>query len=235
MATFLLVHGSFVGGWIWQPTARLLRQAGHTVYAPSSDGCAERKAAVRAGITVTTAAQELAELVFYEDLKDVVLVGTSTGGLILEKLATLVPDRLQRLVFLDALVPMPGESIKDIVKRPDAPPYGLTAFTRAPTREDLENGLFAGLTGAVKVWAMDRSTPHPLGLSDAQPGELDDFWAGSWHAAVIRCTESRNPPESHQRRTSETLKAPYIEMPVGHYPMLTHPEETASLLQDLPQ
>ena len=179
MATFLLVHGSFVGGWVWQPTVRLLRQAGHAVYAPSMEGCAERRHAVRAGITITSAAQELAELLFYEDLQDVVLVGTSTGGLVLEKLATLAGDRLQRLVFIDGLVPMPGESIRDIVKPSKAPPYAMTEFTRAPTRKELESGLFAGLTGAIKDWALDRTAPHPIGLSDAQPGELDDFWAQS--------------------------------------------------------
>lgn len=232
MATFLLVHGSFVGGWIWQPTVKLLRAAGHAVYAPSSDGCAERKGGLRAGITVTAAAQELAELMFYEDLKDVVLAGTSTGGLIVERLAALARDRLQRLVFLDALVPMPGESIKSIVQpRPGAAPYQLTEFTRAPTREALESGLFVELKGAQKAWALERSTPHPLGLSDALPGELDEFWKQSWKATVIRCTASPNPPESHQRRTAEKLHAKFLELSAGHYPMLTHPEETARLLQ----
>jgi pimeloyl-ACP methyl ester carboxylesterase len=47
---------------------------------------------------------------------------------------------------------------------------------------------------------------------------------------VIRCTASPNPPESHQRRTAEKLKAKYLELDAGHYPMLTHPEETARLL-----
>ncbi len=231
MTTFLLVHGSFVGGWIWQPTAERLRAAGHRVYAPSSEGCAERKGGLRAGITVTTAAQELADLMFYEDLEDVVLAGTSTGGLIVEKLAVLTRDRLRRLVFLDALVPMPGESIKDIVQpRPGAAPYQLTQFTRAPTRDALENGLFVELKGAEKAWALDRATPHPLGLSDALPGELDDFWKQSWKATVIRCTGSPNPPESHQRRTAAKFDAEWRELNAGHYPMLTHPEETARLL-----
>lgn len=231
MATFLLVHGSFVGGWIWQPTVQRIRAAGHIVYAPSSEGCAERKGGLRAGITVTAAAQELADLMFYEDLKDVVLAGTSTGGLIVERLAPLIRDRLQRLVFLDALVPMPGESIKSIVQpRPGAAPYQMTEFTRAPTGEALETGLFVELKGATKDWALARSTPHPLGLSDAQAGELDDFWKQSWKATVIRCTASPNPPESHQRRTAEKLKAKYLELDAGHYPMLTHPEETARLL-----
>lgn len=234
MTTYLLIHGSFVGGWIWQPTVRVLEQAGHTAYAPSSDGCAERKGTLRPGITVTAAAQELADLLFYEDLKEVVAAGTSTGGLILEKLATLAPDRIAHLVFLDALVPKPGESIKDIVQpRPNARPYQFTELTRAPSREALETGLFVELTGAVKAWALERSTPHPLGLSDAQPGELDDFWKGTWNATVIRCTRSPNPPEPHQRRTAESLNARYREMNAGHYPMLTDPAETARLLQDL--
>lgn len=233
MTTFVLVHGSFVGGWIWQPTVRALQQAGHTAYAPTSDGCAERRTGLRTGLSVSGAAQELADLMFYEDLKNVVLVGTSTGGLILEALAPRARDRLERLVFLDALVPMPGESIKDIVQqRAGLPPYTITEHARAPSREMMEKGLFSELTGQVKAWALERATPHPLGLSDAQPGELDDFWRGSWKATVIRCTESPNPPESHQRRTAEKLNARYREINAGHYPMLTDAEQTARVLQE---
>jgi pimeloyl-ACP methyl ester carboxylesterase len=231
MATFVLVHGSFVGGWIWQPTVAVLRQQGHTVHAPSVDGCGERKGALRVGMSVSAAAQELADLMFYEDLQDVVLVGTSTGGLIVEKLATIARERLQRLILIDALVPMPGESIRDIVRRPNAPPFQMTELTRVPTAEDMRDGLFAELPGSMKEWALARATPHPLALSDAQPGELDDFWTQSWSATVIRCTNSPNPPESHQRRTATTLKADYVEMEAGHYPMLTHADEAARLLQ----
>src|SRR5438067_12527448 len=82
MATYVLVHGSFQGGWIWQPVANRLRAAGHQVYAPSLDGCGERKGQMRPGITTETQADEVAQLMFYEDLKDVVLVGTSYGGMV---------------------------------------------------------------------------------------------------------------------------------------------------------
>ena len=75
MTTFVLIHGSYQGGWIWQRVASRLRASGHTVYAPSLDGCAERKHQVRAGITTETHAAEIAEMLFYEDLKDVVMVG----------------------------------------------------------------------------------------------------------------------------------------------------------------
>lgn len=232
MTQFVLVHGSFQGGWIWQPTAAFLRAAGHDVYIPTLDGCAERKVNLRPGLSVTSAARELAEALFYNDLMDIVLVGTSSGGLVVEKTAILMRDRIERLVFLDALVPQPGESVGDIVERPPgAVPYETTEFTRGPSREQMETGLFAELGGELKDWALARATPHPLGLSDQQPGELDDFWGQSWEAAVIYCTQSANPPESHQRRTADRLNAEWVEMEAGHYPMLTHPKETARLLQ----
>ena len=74
MATYVLVHGAYQGGWIWKGVATRLRAAGHLVYAPTLDGCGERHSAIRAGITNTTHGQEIAQLMFYEDLRDVVLV-----------------------------------------------------------------------------------------------------------------------------------------------------------------
>ena len=117
MATFVLVHGSFQGGWIWQHAANRLRAAGHRVYAPSLDGCGERKGTVRPGITTETHADEIAQLLFYEDLKDVVLVGTSSGGMVVCRAAELMRDRVGRLVFVDALALFDGESLRDIVTR----------------------------------------------------------------------------------------------------------------------
>ncbi len=83
----------------------------------------------------------------------------------------------------------------------------------------------------MKDWALDRATPHPLGLSDLAPGEADEFWEGACKATVIYCTGSPNPPEPHQRRTAGRLGATWLEIGAGHYPMLTHPEELARLLQ----
>src|SRR5918993_4750614 len=102
MATFVLVHGAYQGGWIWQPVATRLRAAGHTVYAPTLDGCAERQHLVRAGITVETHAREIAQLLFYEDLHDVALVGTSSGGMVVVKAAEQARDRIAHLAFVDA-------------------------------------------------------------------------------------------------------------------------------------
>src|ERR1700680_1448186 len=120
MATYVLVHGSYQGGWIWQKVAAGLRAAGHLVYAPTLDGCAERKGQVRAAITTETQAEEVAQLLFYEDLRDVVLVGTSSGGMVVCRVAETMRDRVGRLVFVDALALFDGEKIRDIVTRSTA-------------------------------------------------------------------------------------------------------------------
>src|SRR3989442_230822 len=117
MATYVLVHGAYQGGWIWKPVATRLRAAGHLVHAPTLDGCGERHHSIRAGITNATHGQEIAQLLFYEDLRDVVLVGTSAGGMVVEKAAELAHDRIGRLVFADALALLPGERVGNIVNR----------------------------------------------------------------------------------------------------------------------
>src|SRR6202161_3316474 len=117
MATFVLIHGSYQGGWIWKPVAARLRAAGHEVYAPTLDGCGERASQVRAGIDTESQADEVAQLLFYEDLDNIVLVGTSSGGMGACRVAELIPDRIGRLGFVDALALLPGEKIGDIVTR----------------------------------------------------------------------------------------------------------------------
>ena len=160
-------------------------------------------------------------------------MGTSSGGMIAAKTAELAKPRIARVIFVDALVPQPGESTKDIVQRANADPYEMTEFARGPTRNDLATRLFGELTGAQKDWALERATPHPNGLSDVTADELKAFWADTWpDSAVIYCVHSENPPEAHQRRTAEGLRAKWIEMDAGHYPMLTHGPELAGLLAD---
>lgn len=227
MATYVLVHGAYQGGWIWQPVATRLRAAGHTVYAPSLDGCAERQQQVRPGITVTTQAQEIAQLLFYEDLRDVRLVGTSSGGMVICRAAEAARERIQRLVFVDALALLPGEQVGNIVKR--SAPYETNALTTGPSRADAENRLFADLEPGMRAWALARYTPHPIAALEA-PMELDNFWSQSWPATVIRCQRSVNPPEAHQRRTAERLHAAWHELDTGHYPMLSQTEALTQLL-----
>src|SRR5207245_1861 len=196
MATYVLVHGAYQGGWIWKRVVERLRAAGHQVHAPTLDGCAERHHLVRPGITVATHAQEIAQLLFYEDLARVVLVGTSSGGMVICKAAELARDRIARLVFVDALALMPGERVGDIVKRVSA--NETTAITTGPARTDAEKRLFADLDPDLRAWALARYTPHPVAALEA-PVALGSFWSQAWPTTVIRCRRATNPPEAHQR------------------------------------
>jgi len=227
MTNFVLIHGANQGGWIWQPTAARLRAAGHLVHAPSLDGCAERRHSLRPGITTATHATEIAELMFYEDLRDVVLAGTSAGGMVLCRAAELARERIARLVFVDALALLDGERIGQIVNR--TTPRVTTALAVGPSREDAESRMFAALDPALRAWALARYTPHPIAAME-EPVELKSFWGQSWPATVIRCRRSANPPEAHQRRTAQKLDGKYIELDAGHYPMLTDPDALAPLL-----
>lgn len=227
MATYVLVHGAYQGGWIWKPVATRLRAAGHAVHAPTLDGCAERHRLIRPGITAGSHAREVADLLFYEDLEAVVLVGTSSGGMVICRVAELARDRIARLVFVDALALLPGERVGGIVTRP--PSHQVTDLTTGPGRADAEQRLFADLDPGTRAWALARYTPHPVAALEA-PMELDSFWDQSWPATVIRCRRAVNPPEAHQRRTAERLGAAWHEMDTGHYPMLSAPEELTGLL-----
>ena len=226
MSTYVLIHGSYQGGWIWQPVASRLRAGGHTVYAPTLDGCAERKHSLRPGITTETQASEITDLLFYEDLHDVVMVGTSSGGMVVTRAAEAQRDRISRLVFVDALALLDGERIRDIVQRSTAVPSGLAA---GPTREDAETRLFADLDPRTRAWALDRYTLHPIGIYE-NPVRLDNFWNQQWPATVIWCRRAANPGEAHQRRTAEKLNARWHELDTGHYPMLSVPDELTVLL-----
>ena len=226
MTNFVLLHGSYQGGWIWQPVAQRLRDAGHLVYAPTLDGCGERKHAVRAGITNATHGAEIAELLFYEDLRDVVLVGTSCGGMVMTQAAELARNRIGRLVFADALALMDGESLSDIVRRPAAV---TTELTTGVSPGDVSGRLFKDLDPATREWAAARITMHPIAAM-RDPMVLQSFWQLSWKATVIWCRQSANPPVAHQKRAADALSASWHEIDTGHYPMLSTPDELSRII-----
>ena len=114
MPTFVLVHGTGHGGWCWQKVAPLLRAAGSEVYAPTLTGLGDRSHLLDCGVDLTTHITDVASLLFYEDISDVVLVGHSYAGMVITGVAAIVPERLRLLVYLDAYVPDEGQSEFDL-------------------------------------------------------------------------------------------------------------------------
>jgi pimeloyl-ACP methyl ester carboxylesterase len=228
MSTFVLIHGSYQGGWIWKPVGERLAAHGHIVYRPTLQGSAERRRAISPDLSLADYGAEIADLFFYEDLSDVIFVGTSIGGMVVCESAPKVADRVRRLIFIDALVPLPGESVPQINSRP---PYDQRDVVYGPAPESARGAIFAGLPPAVEDWALARYTQQAIKPTD-DPVNLQDFWSRTWQVDVLRCTRSAAPPEAHQRRTASRLNATYTELDAGHYPMLSHTDQVAEYLQE---
>jgi pimeloyl-ACP methyl ester carboxylesterase len=113
MATFVLVHGAWHGGWCWKLVAAALRRAGHEVYAPSLTGLGERSHLASRGIDLDTHVQDVVGLLEMEDLRGVILVGHSYGGMVITGAADRAAERTGQLVYLDAFVPEDGRCLLD--------------------------------------------------------------------------------------------------------------------------
>lgn len=114
MATYVLVHGAWHGGWCWRRVARQLRAAGHDVYTPTLTGLGERRHLVTPMVGVNLHVEDVVNLLLFEDLQDVVLCGHSYGGMVITGAAGRLPERLRCLVYLDAFVPRDGQCGLDL-------------------------------------------------------------------------------------------------------------------------
>ncbi|WP_446831849.1 alpha/beta hydrolase [Candidatus Foliamicus sp.] len=106
--TFVLIHGTWLGGWSWKPVRRILEREGHDVYAPSLTGCGDRAHLMSPDIGLDTHIQDVVNIIDSEDLDDVILVGHSFAGMVITGVADRRRDRIRRIVFFDALVPREG-------------------------------------------------------------------------------------------------------------------------------
>jgi len=107
-ATFVLVHGTWHGGWVWRDVRRLLRSRGHRVFTPTCTGCGERVHLSRPDVGLDTHIEDVVNVIEYEELGDVVLVGHSFAGITITGVADRLRGRVRRIVFFDALVPRDG-------------------------------------------------------------------------------------------------------------------------------
>ncbi len=108
MTTFVLVHGSWHGSWCWKELIALLRRDGHEVHAPTLTGCGADVHNLSPDIDLTTHVADVTNLLFYEDLSDVVLVAHSYGGMVAHCASVAAPDRIAGIVYLDGYLPEPG-------------------------------------------------------------------------------------------------------------------------------
>lgn len=112
--TFVIVHGAWGGSWAFREVDSLLSERGYTVYRPSLTGLGERVHLATPDVGLSTHIEDVVNVLRFEELHDVILVGHSYGGMIITGVADRVPDRIRRLVYVDAFVPEDGESVADV-------------------------------------------------------------------------------------------------------------------------
>ncbi len=232
MTTFVLVHGSNGGGWVWQKLAPLLRAAGHVVYTPTLTGLAARSHLLGCGVDLTTHITDVAQLLFYEDLSQVVLVGNSYAGMVITGVAARVPERLKLLVYLDAYLPEAGQREADLwppdrramAEAAEAPAKGLA---QAPPP-----AIFGVTDPALVAWITARLTPQPV-ATYTEPAPSGNAASAALPRVFIHCTA--NPPATPNVFGPFAAKArawgwEVRELAAGHLAMLTAPRELAALL-----
>src|ERR1700704_4435677 len=114
MSTYVLVPGGAHGGWCYTKVADILRDAGHAVHALTLTGVGERSHLLRPGIDLDVHITDVVNALFYGDLRDVILVGHSYGGMVITGVADRAADRIGKLVYLDAANPRNGQSLVDV-------------------------------------------------------------------------------------------------------------------------
>jgi pimeloyl-ACP methyl ester carboxylesterase len=130
MATFVLVHGAWHGGWAYRDTVELLRQRGHAVFSTTLTGSGERAHLNHHSVTLETHIRDVLGTIEAEELGDVVLVGHSYSGIVITGVADRVPDRIRSLVYVDAFVPEDGQSLNALIER-SLPPEAAAMFLKS--------------------------------------------------------------------------------------------------------
>ena len=183
MANIVLIHGAFHGGWCWRDVARRLRGEGHEVFAPTLTGLGERGHLIGPGVDLDTHIADIVNVIEAEELRDVVLVGHSYGGMPVTGAADHLADRLSSLVFFDAVLPEDGQTA--IGARSAEPGYTpLPEPTDEHSVPPFDAANF-GLTGDLAAWANRQLTPHPLATM-TQPIRLSGAWRGVKRKIYIR-------------------------------------------------
>lgn len=229
--TFVLIHGAWHGGWCWRAVRRILQDEGHDVYTPTLTGLGERVHLRSPAINVDTHVQDIANLIEWEELERIVLVGHSYGGVIVSGVCDRMKDRVAHAVYLDAIVPRSGDTVL---------PGGTAEAARARFGE-LRDGYLApppdprgfGIgedMAAERAWVLRRLTPHLLGTW-TQPVVLANGGSDGVPRTFIYCSDKPGVPaetvRAHVARFRDDPTWRYRELPCGHNSMVILPRETA--------
>jgi len=244
MATVVLVHPAWFGGWCWKKVVPPLRSAGHTVHTPTLTGLGERAHLCHPDVSLTTHVEDIVSLIQFEALDDVTLVANSSGGTVITAVASRIPELVARLVYLDAFVPSDGQGTADLVPpdrragmeqfvETEGEGWLMARFSPAPWETTLRE--VWGMSDEDVAWVVPRLRPTP--------------WKHFTEPARVRETELRKIPRAYVRARVGPFPAPMFdecyrvaqetdgwtayELDAPHIPYITHPDDVTDLLLEI--
>jgi pimeloyl-ACP methyl ester carboxylesterase len=246
MAAYVLVGGGWLGGWCWRGVARRLREEGHDAYPVTLTGLGERVHLASSEVDLETHITDVVNLIEFEDLYGVVLLGHSYAGLVVTGVADRVPERISQLVYLDtgpipngsALIDtFPTEARRHIERQVEESGDGWR-FPVPPQEELATFGSLEGLDDARLEMLRSRAVAQPFGTF-TQPLRLENPAREALPKVGILCSfsleevraiiDSGNPV--FREMASPAWR--FVELPTGHYPMFSRPDDLAVVLLEL--
>jgi len=228
--TVVIVHGAWGGGWDWKETARALESRGFEVYRPTLTGLGERRHLLSPDIDLTTHIADVVNVLRFEQLDDVILVGHSYGGMVITGVAEEVPERLEQLVYFDAFVPFDGECVLAVGREADPSELCTAAAAARMLTETTEAG------GIPPGWVAPGTqpptdVPHPVSTF-IEPIELGGEPGNGVPAGYIITRETAGGPDDFNvtAKRAEDLGFPVVEYIGNHVPYREDPEGVAGLL-----
>lgn len=229
--TYVLIHGAWHGGWCWSRVADRLRQAGHRVHVPTLPGLGDRAHLLSPSIDLEAFIQDICQMLEQEDLRDVILVGHSFGGLVISGVVDRLPERIARMVFLDAFLTPPGKSTFDtlpaevVTKLEDG---AATTGGIAPPR-----AASLGLTDPADIdFVQARLTPQPVGTY-REPLQLQNSLGNGRPVTYVRCTQPLFPAVAASyawTREAFGTRWTWADLETGHDAMISAPEAVTAML-----
>jgi pimeloyl-ACP methyl ester carboxylesterase len=233
------VHPAWFGSWCWRDIVALLRAAGHDVCAPTLTGLGERVHLASRRVSLSTHVEDVANAIMFDDLNRITLVGNSSGGTVITAVADRIPERIERLVYLDAFVPSHGESTSDLIA-PDrwhalqqlvdseGDGWLLPRWGPAPW-ESILREVWQVTDDAKFQWVLPRLRPTPIGHF-TEPVQLVNPNRAHPHRVYIRCPQGPAPFDKPAAVAQASPDWTYREMEVPHIPFITHPKELVDVL-----
>ena len=231
MTTFVLVHGAWHGGWCWNRVAHLLSAKQHTVVTPTLTGLGERSHLLNPDIDLQTHILDVVNVMKWQELHDIVLVGHSYGGAVISGVAEQMETSIASLVMLDAFIPANGQGVSDLMasQRRDAIlkalSEGVTSFPPVPAAA-------FNVNENDRAWVDAQCTPHPIKCF-LQKLVLTGARDRIAKKAYIRAANYDSTPFDAALAQARNEGWRTFEMAAGHDVMVDAPAQLAEMLEDL--